>query len=85
MKEVFWTAGKESNCTGKFEWCSNQVFFSLSQKVSLDTVGPNPSTKRCVSGKLENYKVKLSAADCEEKKKFMCEVEILKEKCNYRI
>jgi len=74
QKEDFWTAGKESKCPGKFEWCSNRIFFSLSQKVSWDNVSPAAGTKRCVSGNLGNKRLKMSAAECQEKKTIICEV-----------
>jgi len=74
-KEEFWTAGKESKCAGKFEWCSHRVFFSIRQKVNLNTVvSSSGKIKLCVFGTLSAVKLLLSASGCDEKKNIICEV-----------
>jgi len=70
-----WTAGKESRCAGKFEWCSTKLFFPLRKDLVWKK---EPAGGSCVSIDFNpvagQFESPLRKADCSEKKNIICEV-----------
>lgn len=75
---AFWTAAKETTCGGKFEWCSQKLFFWLKDELAWTDAPTTQRQGRCAmlyfTKQNNTFDVKLSAASCQHKMKIICEV-----------
>jgi hypothetical protein len=71
-----WTAAKETTCGGKFEWCSQKLFFWLDPNLAWKQQTNIPSIDKCVSLHLDRNVTdgRLLRDNCENKNRIVCEV-----------
>jgi hypothetical protein len=72
-----WTAAKETACGGKFEWCSQKLYFWLNPSLTWTQPKQSPRrNKKCVFIQLDGTLSYggLSLAHCSQKKNIICEV-----------
>jgi len=69
-----WTAAKESQCPGKFEWCSNKLFFSLYQGLSWKKKTLPRKTDSCAFIDFSGTEGILVKGNCLLEKRIICEV-----------
>jgi len=76
-----WTAGRESKCAGKFEWCSTKLFFPLRDGLFWRNEPDALSQKHnetCLfvefGGIQSKFEAKLGKSECSTEKKIICEV-----------
>jgi hypothetical protein len=78
INSAIWTAAKETACGGKFEWCSQKLYFWLNPSLTWKQANQSPRrTKNCVFIQLDGTFGALSQAHCNQKKQIVCEVILL--------
>jgi hypothetical protein len=70
-----WTAAKETTCGGKFEWCSQKLFFWLNPSLAWKQQSNISSKDNCVSLHLDQDVLdgRLLRDDCAKKNRIVCE------------
>jgi len=73
-KREIWTAAKESECAGKFEWCSNKLFFSLHEDLSWRKKLIPRNIDSCAFVDFAGIEGKLGKGNCFSEMRIICEV-----------
>jgi hypothetical protein len=73
-----WTAGKETKCGGKFEWCSRKLFFRLSANLKFGNTSEQQqdANATCVSLRMsvDMFLAQLDYSACHNNFSIVCEV-----------
>jgi hypothetical protein len=75
-----WTAAKETRCGGKFEWCSQKLFFWLNPNLAWKLQKNITSSDKCVSLHLDRDVLdgRLLQDNCRKKNRIVCEASTTK-------
>jgi hypothetical protein len=70
-----WTAAKETTCGGKFEWCSQKLFFWLNPSLAWKKQTNISPEDKCVSLHLDQdvSDGRLLRDKCNKKNRIVCE------------
>lgn len=71
-----WTAAKENACGGKFEWCSQKLFFQLNPDLAWKQQGNISPDDKCVTFEMDRdaQDGRLGRHNCKMQNRIVCEV-----------